>query len=135
IDRFPIDLVRYYFTATGGDSGTGVGGALLPEVPLDRVLALGAEDNPGMFNMAHMGLRLAQRANGVSRLHGEVSREMFGDLWPGFETSEVPIGHVTNGVHAPTWVARDIMEIAEREVDLTTVDDVGAWQQQIGRVP
>ena len=47
-------------------------------MPTDRVLALGAEDNPSMFNMAHMGLRLAQRANGVSKLHGAVSRGMFG---------------------------------------------------------
>ncbi|MDQ2708174.1 MAG: alpha-glucan family phosphorylase [Actinomycetota bacterium] len=100
IDRFPVDLVRYYFT----DS-------LLPGVALDRVLALGAEDNPGMFNMAHMGLRLAQRANGVSRLHGQVSREMFGGLWSGFDTEEVPIGSVTNGVHGPTWAAREVTEL------------------------
>ena len=52
-----------------------------------------------------MGMRLAQRANGVSVLHGQVSREMFAGLWPGFDTSEVPIGSITNGVHAPTWVA------------------------------
>jgi starch phosphorylase len=98
IDRFPVDLVQHYF----GDE------ALLPGVSVRRVLALGAEDNPGMFNMAHMGLRLAQRANGVSALHGRVSRTMFGRLWPGFDTSEVPIGSVTNGVHGPTWAARDI---------------------------
>src|SRR4051794_11396503 len=108
IDRFPIDMVKYYFTGPSGDGGTGIGGALLPEVPLDRVLALGAEDNPGMFNMAHMGLRLAQRANGVSRLHGQVSREMFGGLWGGFDSDEVPIGSVTNGVHGPTWAAREV---------------------------
>ena len=75
------------------------------------MLALGAEDNPGMFNMAHMGLRLAQRANGVSALHGRVSRTMFGRLWPGFDTSEVPIGSVTNGVHGPTWAAREISSL------------------------
>ena len=55
--------------------------------------------------MAVMGLRLAQRANGVSKLHGEVSRSMFAGLWPGFDAPEVPITSVTNGVHAPTWVA------------------------------
>ncbi|MGH3631625.1 MAG: alpha-glucan family phosphorylase, partial [Sciscionella sp.] len=92
IDRFPVELIRRYF---GGD-------ALLPAVDVERVSAFGAEDNPGMFNMAHMGLRLAQRANGVSRLHGEVSRGMFGGLWPGFDTGEVPIGSVTNGVHGAT---------------------------------
>jgi starch phosphorylase len=108
IDRFPVDLVRYYFAGTT-DGHTAPGdGALLPGVPLDRVFALGAEDNPGMFNMAHMGLRLAQRANGVSQLHGQVSREMFGGLWGGFDTGEVPIGSVTNGVHGHTWAAREV---------------------------
>ncbi|TNC24591.1 alpha-glucan family phosphorylase [Amycolatopsis alkalitolerans] len=98
IDRFPVDLVQHYF----GD------GRLLPGIETQRVLALGAEDNPGMFNMAHMGLRLAQRANGVSRLHGRVSRRMFARLWSGFDEDEVPITSVTNGVHGPTWVAREL---------------------------
>jgi len=111
IDRFPVDLVQHYF----GD------GALLPDVELVRILALGAEDNPGMFNMAHMGLRLAQRANGVSQLHGEVSREMFGGLWSGFDTSEVPITSVTNGVHGPTWTAREMASVG------TELDDHGLW--------
>ncbi|WP_028937268.1 alpha-glucan family phosphorylase [Pseudonocardia spinosispora] len=104
IDRFPLDLVRYYFAAADG----GADSSLLPGVPLDRILALGAEDNPGMFNMAHMGLRLAQRSNGVSQLHGQVSREMFGGMWGGFDTDEVPIGSVTNGVHGHTWAAREV---------------------------
>ena len=107
IDRFPRDLVERYFTA----------GAAGESLPLDRVLALGAETYPGgdphVFNMAVMGMRLAQRVNGVSVLHGEVSREMFAGLWPGFDTSEVPIGSITNGVHAPTWVAREIMELGD----------------------
>ncbi|MBO0776563.1 MAG: alpha-glucan family phosphorylase, partial [Actinobacteria bacterium] len=58
------------------------------------------------------GMRLAQRVNGVSRLHGEVSRRMFAGLWPGFDTREVPIGSITNGVHAATWVAPEIMGLA-----------------------
>ena len=95
IDRFPRDLVAQHF---GGDNAC-------PGVPVDRVLALGAEDyeggDPSVFNMAVMGLRLAQRANGVSELHGHVAREMFARLWPGFDEPEVPIGYVTNGVHAP----------------------------------
>lgn len=98
IDRFPVDLVQRYF----GDE------RLLPEIDWRRVLALGAEDDPGMFNMAHMGLRLAQRANGVSALHGRVSRNMFARLWSGFDVDEVPISAVTNGVHGPTWVAREM---------------------------
>ena len=66
-----------------------------------------------MFNMAVMGMRLAQRVNGVSVLHGQVSREMFAGLWPGFDTAEVPIGSITNGVHAPTWVAREVSELGD----------------------
>jgi starch phosphorylase len=101
IDRFPTELVAHYFDHD----------RLLPGLPTDRILALGAEDSPGMFNMAHMGLRLAQRANGVSRLHGEVSRAMFSGMWPGFDTNEVPIGSVTNGVHGPTWAAAETLEL------------------------
>ncbi|NMH91817.1 glycosyltransferase family 1 protein [Pseudonocardia bannensis] len=100
IDRFPVDLVRHHFSDR-----------LVPGVPMDRVLALGAEENPNTFNMAHMGLRLAQRANGVSKLHGAVSRGMFGGLWSGFDADEVPIGSVTNGVHGHTWEAREVTEL------------------------
>jgi starch phosphorylase len=107
IDRFPRDLVARHF---GGDNAC-------PGMPVERILELGAE--PGgdsdVFNMAHMGLRLAARANGVSKLHGIVSREMFAGLWPGFDIEEVPIGSVTNGVHAPTWAHREVMELALRE--------------------
>ncbi len=103
IDRFPVDLVQHYF----GDE------ELLPGVSTQRVLALGAEENPGLFNMAHMGLRLAQRANGVSKLHGTVSRDMFRGLWPGFDTAEVPIGSVTNGVHGPTWADARMSAVVE----------------------
>ena len=96
IDRFDRPLVERY-----------VNTSLLPGVDPQQVLALGAEDYPGgssgVFNMAVMGLRLGQHANGVSRLHGEVSRQMFGGLFPGFDNQEVPIDSVTNGVHAPSW--------------------------------
>ncbi|KAJ8146251.1 hypothetical protein OY671_000658 [Metschnikowia pulcherrima] len=98
IDRFGRDLVTQYF---GGDMA--VDGS-----PVERVLALGAEDydggDPTVFNMAVMGSRLGGRANGVSLSHGEVSRGMFEGLWPGFDAREVPITSVTNGVHSPTWV-------------------------------
>ncbi len=102
IDRFPRELIARFF---GGDNACA-------GVPVDRVLDLGAEPDPTIFNMAHMGLRLAQRANGVSKLHGAVSREMFATLWPGFDAGEVPISSVTNGVHAPTWVARELTAAA-----------------------
>ena len=107
IDRFPRELIERYFAQ----------GAVGETLPLDRVLALGAETYPGgdphVFNMAVMGMRLAQRVNGVSRLHGQVSREMFAGLWPGFDTSEVPIGSITNGVHAPTWEASKVSELGD----------------------
>jgi starch phosphorylase len=102
IDRFDAALIRTYLDGT-------------PGVPVDRILHLGAEDDPSKFNMAHMGLRLGQRANGVAQLHGRVSRGMFNALWPGFDAEEVPITSITNGVHAPTWMAREIFDLGERE--------------------
>ena len=105
IDRFPVDLVRRHFGESSGEA------VLVPGVNVDRVLALGAEPGTGMFNMAHMGLRLAQRANGVSQLNGAVSRAMFRSLWPQFDVDEVPIGSVTNGVHGSTWTAREIVDL------------------------
>ncbi|MFM8895812.1 MAG: alpha-glucan family phosphorylase, partial [Actinomycetales bacterium] len=120
IDRFPADLVQQYF---GGDNAES-------RVPVERILRLGAEDFPGgdpaVFNMAVMGLRLAQRANGVSALHGRVSREMFDGLWPGFDPADVPITSITNGVHAPTWVARPIRELAHDGEEV--LDEAFAWE-------
>lgn len=78
---------------------------------LADILALGTEAEGDKFNMAIMGLRLANRANGVSELHGEVSRRMFASLWPGFDESEVPITSVTNGVHHQTWLQLGLFEI------------------------
>jgi starch phosphorylase len=106
IDRFEAPLVARYFSTE-----------LLPGVDVKDVLALGAEDyvggTPDTFNMAVMGLRLAQRANGVSQLHGAVSRGMFAPLWPGFDPDDVPITSITNGVHAPTWTDPQVSGIAE----------------------
>ncbi|MEV1294727.1 alpha-glucan family phosphorylase [Pseudonocardia sp. NPDC049635] len=121
IDRFGMDLVRHYLTDR-----------LLPGLPVERVLALGAEADAGaengMFNMAYMGLRLAQRANGVSKLHGIVSREMFGGLWAGFDREEVPIGSVTNGVHGNTWEAGQVAEVlGAPESGPAEVSDADLW--------
>jgi starch phosphorylase len=95
IDRFDRDLVGRYFGPDGVPSG----------LPLAQLLDLGAEagGDPAVFNMAALGIRLAARVNGVSRLHGDVARGMFAAYFPGFEPDEVPIGHITNGVHAETW--------------------------------
>ncbi|GAB2967473.1 MAG TPA: alpha-glucan family phosphorylase [Actinotalea caeni] len=121
IDRFDAGLVAQYFG----------GAAELPGVPVDRVLALGAEDyeggSEGIFNMAVMGLRMAKRANGVAQLHGKVSREMFKALWPGFDTSEVPIGSITNGVHSPTWVDPLFAEAQAEHFSLEEIADGSGW--------
>jgi len=118
IDRFEASLVSRYFSTE-----------LLPGVDVADVLALGTENYAGgdaaMFNMAVMGLRLGQRANGVSKLHGHVSRGMFGYLWPGFDEDDVPITSVTNGVHAPSWTDPLLLELASSKFgagDTTSAD-------------
>ncbi|MER6090370.1 alpha-glucan family phosphorylase [Streptomyces bluensis] len=117
IDRFDRELVARHF---GPD-------AELPRIDVERVLGLGMETYPGgepnLFNMAVMGLRLGQRANGVSLLHGRVSREMFSGLWPGFDPDEVPITSVTNGVHAPTWVAPEVFRLGVRQLGAQPTED------------
>ncbi|MET9697645.1 alpha-glucan family phosphorylase [Streptomyces sp. NPDC006529] len=117
IDRFERGLVARHF-ADGGE---------LTGVPVDRILELGAESypggDPGVFNMAVMGLRLAQRANGVSTLHGAVSRGMFAGLWPGFDPADVPIASITNGVHAPTWVAPEVVRLGARQIGAGRTED------------
>jgi len=122
IDRFPVDLVRHYLDGDDGGSSR-----MLPGLGVDEVLALGGEDDPGRFNMAHMGLRLAQRANGVAKLHGKVSRNMFAGLFPGFEPDEVPIGSVTNGVHLPTWAAREMYDVAGDMADWHDLASAETW--------
>lgn len=117
IDRFDRELVARHF---GAD-------AELPRIDVERILALGMETyaggEPNLFNMAVMGLRLGQRANGVSLLHGQVSREMFSGLWPGFDPEEVPITSVTNGVHAPTWVAPEVFRLGARQIGAPRTED------------
>ncbi|MFF7156363.1 alpha-glucan family phosphorylase [Streptomyces sp. NPDC008139] len=117
IDRFDRELVGRHL----GDGGE------LPGVDIGRVLELGMETYPGgdpnLFNMAVMGLRLAQRANGVSTLHGSVSREMFAGLWPGFDPEDVPITSITNGVHAPTWVAPEVFRLGARQIGTQRAED------------
>jgi starch phosphorylase len=113
IDRFPRALIETYFGAWAAECGVGV----------DELMALGhrpsetaEEPEDERFNMAVMGLRLAGRSNAVSALHGEVSRDMFNELWPDLETDEVPIGSVTNGVHSGTWVSADMTDLLARHV-------------------
>ncbi|MDX6377371.1 MAG: glycogen phosphorylase [Gaiellaceae bacterium] len=108
IDRFSHDLVTRYFRPGGVPSG----------LPIELLLELGAEPggDPAVFNMAALGIRLAARVNGVSRLHGQVARGMFAVHFPGFGVDEVPIGHITNGVHAETWTGPEFAALYQARI-------------------
>jgi starch phosphorylase len=128
IDRFPRELIAAQF---GRED-------MITPLPVDKILELGAENylggDPGVFNMAVMGLRLAGHANGVSLLHGQVSRQMFAGLWPGFDQDDIPIGSITNGVHAPTWVPREVYDLAEDEDVLAQMEGARDWTA-VDKVP
>ncbi len=100
-DRFAPDLAARHLEALAAGL----------KLPLDEVLALGSErpGDPGStFCPTVLALRLSRRANGVSALHGRVSRRMWNHLYPARPEEEVPIGHITNGVHVRTWIAADM---------------------------
>jgi len=95
-DVFPPELIEQYFGRYAGDLG----------LSLPKLLALGrlnADDAGEPFNMAYLAFRGSGAVNGVSKLHGQVSRRIFAPLFPKWPEDEVPVGHVTNGVHMPTW--------------------------------
>jgi starch phosphorylase len=95
-DRYPPDLIARYLGRY----------ALKLGLDFHDLLALGrrdAHDAAEPFNMAYLAMRGSGSVNGVSRLHGQVSRHLFEPLFPGWPAEEIPIGHVTNGVHMPSW--------------------------------
>lgn len=103
-DYFPESLLRTYFYEYIQDLG----------IHWERLMAWGKVDpaNPGeLFSMSHLAIRMSQEVNGVSKLHGEVSRKMFCNLFPGYIPEELHIGHVTNSVHYPTWIAPEWHEL------------------------
>lgn len=108
IDRFPEEMISQYFGAFAQSLGVGI----------DELLAIGrrTDDHDTRFNMAVMGLRLNARSNGVAQLHGAVSRDMFHGLWPEVTRDEVPIGAITNGVHARTWVSEAVEHLMRDHV-------------------
>jgi glycogen phosphorylase len=139
-DRFPSDLVGRYLRHYS-EQALGL--------PFERFLALGrrsGDDGSEPFNMAFLAMRGSGSVNGVSRLHGKVSRALFEVLFPRWPQAEVPIGHVTNGVHTPTWEApsaRDFwnsttspgrwlgdMETLDR--DIRAVSDEQLWNLRCG---
>ena len=98
-DTFPAQFVDKYFPIFH-DFLTRTG------LSLQQLLALSrrdADDPTEAFNMAYLAMRGCARSNGVSRLHGEVSRQLFSELYPRWPVTEVPVSHVTNGVHVPSW--------------------------------
>ncbi|MDO5554475.1 MAG: alpha-glucan family phosphorylase [Planctomycetia bacterium] len=100
----------------------------------DQFMALGrkhAYDQNERFCMTVLGMKLSRYANAVSSLHGKVTRHMWRELWPQKEEEEVPIGHITNGVHVPTWMAWQMRVLLERHIPGWTVEtiDPNIWSQ------
>ncbi|MEJ2686231.1 MAG: alpha-glucan family phosphorylase [Gammaproteobacteria bacterium] len=134
-DRFDVPLMNQYLGEYARELG----------ISMNELLALGRADtgrSDEPFNMAHLAVRGSAAVNGVSRLHGEVSRELFQPLFPHWPQSEVPIGHVTNGAHMPSWdsAAADTVwtdaagkerwlgTMETLEDDLRTVADRELWE-------
>ncbi len=93
-DRFGEDVMRRYFSDVPGWVG----------IPWERFWALGTcEEDRGSFNMTYLAMSFAGFVNGVSRLHGEVSKSLLKPFWPRLLTAEVPVTSITNGVHLPSW--------------------------------
>ncbi len=106
-DYFPPDKVAYYLDSLARDLG----------ISMDQLLALGRQDQGNKsepFCMTVLALRLAHHCNGVSELHGRTSRRMWQRIWPDVPESEIPITHVTNGIHVQSWNCSEIARLYER---------------------
>ena len=106
-DIFPLELVRKYFK----DFWIKLG------ISEEEFLALGMKPdskNETGFNMGILALKIAGKKNGVSKLHGEVSRELFGEVWPNIAANESPITYVTNGIHTCSWLASNLKDLYNR---------------------
>ena len=97
-ERFDVTLVRRHLEPLAERIGLG----------WDALVALGRADGDEAFGLTPFALRTAARRNGVSRLHGKVARGMWAGLWPARAAEDVPIGHVTNGVHPRTWLSEEL---------------------------
>ena len=130
IDYFPPDLMGRYF----GDYYRQLG------LDHERFMALGrqnAQDPYEPLCMAVLAMRMAAYTNGVSELHGDVSRRMWQGVWPGVPVEEVPIGHVTNGVHQPSFISRDVTGLYDRYLGprwRTMPADADVWSR-VDRIP
>ncbi|MFH1143050.1 MAG: alpha-glucan family phosphorylase [Candidatus Eisenbacteria bacterium] len=104
IDLFPLPLATRYLQPYAAQM----------KVPVEQLIELGRVPDNADFSMAVLAIRLSNQVNGVSRLHGAVSRRMFGRLWPDVPDDESPIGHVTNGVHARSWISYEMATLYDR---------------------
>ncbi len=115
-ERFTPELVQKYFSSITGDL----------EIDFHDFMALGREnpdDELEHFCMTVLAIRLSAYNNAVSALHGEVSRDMWKNLWPGLPTEEVPITSITNGVHIRTWLSHDMQDLLDRYFGPRFYDD------------
>lgn len=129
-DHFPPELIERYLGEYARELGLGLNG----------FLALGRKnpaDGRETFGMTTLALKLAAHANGVSRLHGQVSRRMWQELWPGVPEEEIPIGYVTNGVHFQSWISLEMNQLFERYLGPRWREepaDRALWQE-VWRIP
>lgn len=102
-DAFPFTLVETHLAGAWGSLGG----------YRDAFLALGHYDNGSgpLFNMTALAMRTAGRVNGVSQLHGQVTREMWGPLWPNVPDDQRPVRAITNGIHVPTWLSAEMTNL------------------------
>jgi starch phosphorylase len=120
-DAFPLEMVERHFNGYWDELG----------LTRDQFMNLGTYD--GSFNMTVLALRMARWKNAVSELHGRVTRRMWQKLWPDHD-DVVPITHVTNGVHAPTWIAGELAQLFDRHLGADWVnrhDDVAFWNRVV----
>ena len=109
-DIFPTTLVEKYFDGYWKELG----------ITKEEFLELGMEPNKTnktTFNMGILALKIAGKKNGVSKLHGEVSRELFSEVWPNIAPQESPITHITNGIHTCTWLAPNMKELYNKYLE------------------
>jgi len=107
-DAFPFHLVETHLAGAWGDLGD----------YRERFLALGHYDNGSgpMFNMTALSLRTSGAVNGVSKLHGDVTKDMWQSIWPDTPRDHLPIHFITNGVHVPTWMSSEMGTLLERHL-------------------
>jgi starch phosphorylase len=122
---FPDDLLRPYLEALRDELGIDVDRVMRwgkPPMPITDSLEFHPPEDNGEFSMTILGLRMAYFSNGVSKLHGNVARNMWAHLWPGRPVDEVPITHVTNGVHHGSWISQRVKQLYDQYMGPDWID-------------